>query len=151
MSVRYKIIDETVAEFKQYEKAQDPLLHYEDAWNIAYGDGWYARVVSRGEIRAYKDGERIRGDEIVDHYPTDDKLHEAEESGELIIENNNWYEVEFFADLENGTEYLDLLSDNCVCFSFDEAWEIFYDYINSDSWCEELMKAVGKVRKEQNV
>ena len=144
MSVRYEMI----TDFKQYEKAQEPLLHYGDSWNLAYGDGWYCKVSSRGEIRAYRNGDRIRGDEIADYYPTDEALHKAEKSGELVVENNNWYEVEFYADLENGTEYLDILSDDCVCFSFDEALEIFYDYMNSDSWCEELVGAIEKVKKE---
>lgn len=143
--LKYKL----VADFKEYEKAQDPLLHYGDSWIIAYGDDWYCKVASRGEIRAYINGDIIRGDEIADYYKTDKELSRAEKSGELEISNNNWYEVEFYADLENGTEYLDLMADDCVCFSFDEALDIFNAYIEDDEWGEELKGAIEKARKEQ--
>ena len=139
--LKYKLIGGNLPEL--FAGRQEPLLHYDGCWFLAEGEGWLARIVSRGEVRAYLKGERVRACEIPDYYATDKELEQAEKSGEFVVENNNWYEVEVLADRgDDGYKYLDIMSDDTVCFSFDEAIQIFNDYVNDEKWCEELMKAV---------
>ena len=59
-----------------------------------------------------------------------------------------WYEVEFFAVCKNGLQYLDLMSDDCVCYSFDEALHIFNDYMSDKFFCEDLKKYVKEYQSE---
>ena len=132
---------------KLYKDNQEPLLHYGESFELARGKGWVASVASRGEIRAYIKGERVCSHELPDYYQTDKALYEAEKKGELEVENNNWFEVEFYKveigkDGQEHYTYLDIVADDCVVYSFDEALHMFDDYINDKGFQEELKKAV---------
>lgn len=143
--VKYKLVGGDLPEL--YKNQQDPLFHFGESWEVAEGDGWVARIESCGEIRAYKNGDRIKASDIPFEYDTDDDLCKAEESGELTVENNNWYELQFFAETEHGLFYLDLTSD-LVAYSFDECLDQFKNLITDKAWCKDLASEVKRVRAE---
>lgn len=143
--VKYKLIGGDLPE--QYKNRQDPLFHFGESWELAEGDGWVARIESCGEIRVYKNGDRIKASDIPFEYDTDEELNEAERSGELEIENNNWYEVQFFGETEHGLFYLDLTPD-LVAYSFDECLGQFEELMPDEKWCADLENEVKKVRAE---
>lgn len=127
-----------------YKNQQDPLFHYGESWELAEGDGWVARIEACGEIRVYdKDGDRIDVRDLIDKYDTDEKLSRAIRTEEISLGNNNWYEVEFFAERDGGLDYLDIVADDCVCFSFDEAIEVFKNYIEDKDFIEDLRKEIN--------
>ena len=143
--LEYKMIGEDLPEL--YKNKQDPLLHYGESWILAEGEGWVAMIRSCGEVRTYIKSERVGACELPDYYETDEALAEAERKGELDIANNNWYEVEFYRqDEDDRLIYLDLVADDCVCYSFDEALEVFKSYVEDDKWCDELMKYVKEAK-----
>lgn len=141
--VKYKL----VGDFAEYKDRQEPLLHFGESWLLAEGDGWVARIETCGEVRAYKNGERIGAYDLSMEYATDKDLYRAEQAGELDIENNNWYEVQFFAETEHGLFYLDLTSD-LVAYSFDECLGQFKELMSDEKWCADLVAEVEKVRAE---
>lgn len=145
--MKYKLLGEDLP--KLYKHRQDPLFHYGDSWVLARGDRWVAWIKTCGEVRVYRNGDRISADDIPQYYKTDDALNRAEQTGELEIENNNWYEVQFFAERERGRGliYLDLTSD-LVAFSFDECLEQFKNLMADEKWCEDLTKYVSEVKGE---
>lgn len=127
-----------------YKNRQDPLFHYGESWELARGENWVARIEACGEIRAYKNGNIISESDICYEYKNDEELNDAEEAGELELSNNNWYEVEFFVETKHGLFYVDNMADDCVCFSFTEALNIFKDYMEDDAWCDELTNTINK-------
>lgn len=145
--LEYELVGEDLP--KIYKGRQEPLLHYGGSWELARGNGWIANITSRGDLNVLVKGERVRGDELADYYSTDNALHKAEDSGELEINYNNWYEVEFLLEKNNGYEYLDIMGDDTVCFSFDEAIQVFKDYMADESFTDEL-KNILKEKEENN-
>lgn len=121
-----------------YKDTQDPTFHQDESWELAKGDGWVARLATHGEIRVYEKGERIKVSDLIDKYDTDEKLHKAEQDGTIEFDNNNWYEVAFYKDTDDMAEYLDIMSDDCVCYDFDEALHIFNDYMADEGFCADL-------------
>ncbi len=143
--LKYKFIGKDL--LKVYKKQQDPLFHFDESWELAEGNGWVARIETCGEVRLYKNGERLKVSDLPFEYETDEELNKAEESGELDIANNNWYELQFFAETEHGLFYLDLTSD-LVAYSFDECLEQFNNLVADEKWCADLVEEVNKIRKE---
>lgn len=143
--LKYKLIGKDLP--KVYKEQQDPLFHFGESWELAEGDGWVARIEVCGEVRLYKNGERLKASDLPFEYETDEELNKAEESGELDIVNNNWYELQFFAETEHGLSYLDLTSD-LVAYSFDECLEQFDNLIADEKWCADLVKEVNKLIKK---
>lgn len=130
-----------------YKGCEDPTFHEGESWELAVGDGWVARVASCGELSMSLNGEWADTKDIIAIYDTDEKLSEAVKQGIVDYRLNNWYEVEFFAVCKDGLQYLDLMSDDCVCYSFDEALHIFNDYMSDKSFCEDLKKYVKEYQK----
>lgn len=143
--MKYKFVGKDLP--KEYENRQEPMLHFGESWLLAEGEGWVARIETCGEIRAYKDGSRISAYDLGIEYKTDEELNRAEKSKELEIMNNNWYELQFFAETEHGLFYLDLTSD-LVAYSFDECIEQFGNLMADERWCADLVAEVKKVRAE---
>lgn len=143
--VKYKLIGGDLPEL--YKNQQDALFHADESWELAEGDGWVARIETCGEVRLYKNGERLKVSDLPFEYENDEALNKAERDGELEIENNNWYEVQFFGETEHGLFYLDLTSD-LVAYSFDECLEQFKNLMSDEKWCADLVNEVKKVREE---
>lgn len=143
--VKYKLVGGDLPEL--YKNQQDALFHQDESWELAEGEGWVARIETCGEVRLYKNGERLKPSDLPFEYETDKALYKAEKSGELSIENNNWYELQFFAETESGLFYLDLTSD-LVAYSFDECLEQFNNLMADEGWCKDLAGEVDKIRKE---
>ena len=118
---------------EQYRDNQDPIFHIGESWKVAEGDGWVAVLATRGEVRATYKGERISVEDLIQILDTDQKLSEAEANGDLELGMNNWYELEFFADLAER-EYLDLVSDDCVCYDFVEAKHVLEAYLEDPAF-----------------
>lgn len=141
--VKHKIVLDPA----KYQGRQDPLLHFRESEVVAEGEGWVALVESCGEIRAYKNGDRVYADDLADEYVDDEALDKAIESGELEVANNNWYELQFFAETEDGTTYLDITPD-LVAFSLDEALEQFKRLISDKEWLERFADEVERLYHE---
>lgn len=143
--VKYKFVGGDLPEL--YKNKQDPLFHDGESWELAEGDGWVCRIEACGEVRLYKNGERLKVSDLPFEYETDDDLCKAESNGELEVSNNNWYEVQFFAETEHGLFYLDLTSD-LVAYDFDECITQFKKLIHDKAWCKDLASEVAKIRSE---
>lgn len=143
--VKYKLIGGDLPEL--YKNQQDALFHPDESWELAEGDGWVARIEVCGEVRLYKNGERLKTSDLPFEYENDEALDKAEQSGELEVANNNWYEVQFFGETEHGLFYLDLTPD-LVAYSFDECLEQFKNLMSDEKWCADLVSEVEKVREE---
>ena len=129
---------------KQYKDNQDPIFHIGESWKVAEGDGWVAVLETQGEVRATYKGERIFVEDLIQILDTDQKLNDAEANGDLELGMNNWYELEFFADLAER-EYLDLVSDDCVCFDFVEAKHVLEAYLEDPAFEIDLEEAIRRV------
>ena len=129
---------------KQYRGKQDPIFHIGESWKVAEGDGWVAVLATRGEVRATYKGERLSVDSLIQILDTDDKLTDAETNGDLEFGMNNWYELEFYTDLAER-EYLDLLSDDCVCYDFIEANYVLKSYLKDPELQADLEKEIRRV------
>jgi len=135
-----------------YKDNQDPTFHVDESWELAKGDGWEARIEACGEIKIIdKDGNWVSVDDVIAKYDTDEKLNKALERGEISYDNNNWYEVEFFADINDRLEYLDLMADDCVVFDFNEAIKVFKDYMADETFKEDLTREVAKIREDNQL
>ena len=130
-----------------YKDQTDPVYHSDESWALARGDGWTCLIDTCGDIRVYKNGERISVSDLCEEYNTDKLLNEAEKRGEIEFANNNWYEVQFYAETEAERVYLDL-SSGLVAFSFEECIEQFRNLMADKKWCADLMAEVEKVRAE---
>lgn len=128
---------------KQYRDNQDPIFHIGESWKVAEGDGWVAVLATRGEVRATYKGERLSVDSLIQILDTDDKLTDAENCGDLEFGMNNWYELEFYTDLAER-EYLDLLSDDCVCYDFVEANYVLKSYLKDPAFEIDLGEAIRR-------
>lgn len=144
--MRYKMLGGYLPEL--YKDRQDPLFHYDESWELAQGDGWFANIESCGEVRLYKNRERLSPSDFEWEYDTDEDMCRAVKSGELEIENNNWYEVQLFAETDDGRIYLDLTSD-LVAYSFEECIEQFNSLMADKEWCNELEKELKRIKKER--
>ena len=130
---------------EMFGDTQDPCLNVGRSVLLANGEGWQARVATRGELRARwtdpRTGEEISNYKIFERYLTDDKkIRDEQEAGRLVFDNNNWLELEIYktGDPDQTPEYLDLLSDDCVCYSYSEAYDRFMEYVDSPNWVAEL-------------
>lgn len=140
--MRVKLYNQDLKE--QYRGRQDPIFHIGESWKVAEGDGWVAVLATRGEVRATYKGERLSVDSLIQILDTDDKLTDAETNGDLEFGMNNWYELEFYADLAER-EYLDLLSDDCVCYDFIEANYVLKSYLKDPAFEIDLGEAIRRV------
>ena len=148
--MKYELTGKDLPEL--YKDNQDPIFHIDESWELAKGDGWEARIEACGEIYIVdKDGNWVDVDDVIAKYDTDEKLNKAFERGELSYINNNWYEVEFFADINDSLEYLDLMADDCVVFDFNEAIKVFKDYMADETFKEDLAKEVAKIRENNQL
>lgn len=131
---------------QKYKGHQDPIFHIDERFELAKGDGWIAELVVRGEVSIHKNGEWIDVEDVITEYDTDDKLNAALDSGELEYQLNNWYEIEFWKENRKkiSYDYMDLVSDDCVVFSFEEALEVLENYLNDEQFQRELKEEVMK-------
>lgn len=134
-----------------FSDEQDPCLNYKRVVKLATGEGWHCLVASRGEMRAKwtnpETGEEIWNEEIFDKHLKNDRLVQLEqEAGRLVFDNNNWFEIEFYktGDPDQTPEYLDLLADDCVCYSYNEAYDRFIDYVEDEQFIKELTEEINK-------
>lgn len=128
---------------EQFKDNQDPIFHVGESWKVAEGDGWVAVLATRGEVRATYKGERIFVEDLVQILDTDQKLNDAETNGDLELGMNNWYELEFYTDLAER-EYLDLLSDDCVCYDFVEVKHVLEAYLEDPAFEIDLEEAIRR-------
>lgn len=113
---------------KTYEGRDDSLLNDGLTLPIAYGKtpkGKEFEICLRavGDIRGtYKDSEgnefTIRNHNLTEIFDTNDEISEAASSGLLILDNNNWYDIE----IRVGAYYCDP-SDQDVVYSIGEGVE----------------------------
>lgn len=137
--ISYELVEKNLP--KIYKGKEDPLLHCGESWELAKGDGWKCLIVACGEVRAHKNGKLLAPWDLSEEYATDKELEEAEKKGELNIDYNNWYELQFFCDTGNGLAFLDLTPD-LVAFSFGECIEQFEELMKDKEFCDELMAGV---------
>ena len=134
--MKYKIVLNP-NDFKNY---QSPDFHEGESYVLAEGKGWQARVTTCGDLE-YQ-GQYT--DDVISKYDTDAKLNKAIQDNEVVYNYNNWYEVEFFLDKDGHLHYLDIMADDCVVFSFDEAIEVFKDYMAYEKFVKELEELIKK-------
>lgn len=136
---------------EMFGDTQDPCLNVGRSVLLATGKGWCARVATRGELRARwtdpKTGEEISNYKIFERYLTNDaQVQNEQEAGRLVFDNNNWLELEIYktGDPDQTPEYLDLLSDDCVAYSYNEAYDRFMEYVNDERFIKELKESIGE-------
>ena len=138
--------DYTAEQVEEFKGEDDSLLLDGISILIAEGDGWEAYLKTYGEIRGTyhteNGDEPIYNSNINDFFATNDEISKAEADGKLILDNNNWFDLEFISD----NEYLDIVSDDAVSFSVREGVEIFKDYMADKEFCELLQSKVQELR-----
>lgn len=138
--MKYTMLGQNLPEL--YKNHQDPIFHIDEGYDLAKGEGWIARVSACGEISPTYKGEWIDPLDLIEILDDDKKLSEAEDKGDLIFNMNNWFEVEFFTTVGDQMNYVDLMADDTVCFSFTEALQVFNNYINDPQFQRDLAKWV---------
>ena len=136
-------------------KKQDSLLHYSERFTLAHGDGWYAYLAAEGEIRGKytaEDGAEYYNYDIFEEaLLDDDAIAKAEAQGTLTLDNNNWIEVQFFAQEEEGgkSDYLDIVADGDVAFTLSEGVDLFKSYVEDPETETEITKLVERWRNRK--
>lgn len=142
--------DYTGEALKEFEGKDDSLLLDGISILIAEGDGWKAYLKTYGEIRGTylaEDGEEsIYNSNINEFFETNEDISTAEQNGKLLLNNNNWFDLEFIVD----DEYLDIVSDDAVSFSVSEGVATFKDYMADKDFCQLLQEKVQNLHDFDN-
>lgn len=142
--------DYTKEAIKDFDGKDDSLLCDNYTITLAEGDGWVARLQPCGEIRGVlttESGEEdIYNSNINEFFETNEDLNKAESDGKLILNNNNWFDLEFIAE----GQYLDIVSDDSVVFSVREGVDTFKDYMSDPDFIKELTEKVEEHREHIN-
>lgn len=142
--------DYTKEAIKDFDGKDDSLLCDNYTITLAEGDGWVARLQPCGEIRGVlttESGEEdIYNSNINEFFETNEDLNKAESDGKLILNNNNWFDLEFIAE----GQYLDIVSDDSVVFSVREGVDTFKDYMADPNFIKELTEKVEEHREHIN-
>lgn len=142
--------DYTKEAIKDFDGKDDSLLCDNYTITLAEGDGWVARLQPCGEIRGIlttESGEEdIYNSNINEFFETNEDLNKAESDGKLILNNNNWFDLEFIAE----GQYLDIVSDDSVVFSVREGVDTFKDYMADPDFIKELNEKVEEHREHIN-
>lgn len=142
--------DYTKEAIKDFDGKDDSLLCDNYTITLAEGDGWVARLQPCGEIRGIlttESGEEdIYNSNINEFFETNEDLNKAESDGKLILNNNNWFDLEFIAE----GQYLDIVSDDSVVFSVREGVDTFKDYMADPDFIKELTEKVEEHREHIN-
>lgn len=133
-----------------FGEQSDALFHLGESYELAHGelDGarWECRLANCGEQRLYdKKGDRIANDELSTLYDTDQKLSDAINKDEITIENNSWWEVEFYLVDDNSHWYLDLfepLDDTCIVDSPEDAIKYIKSLLQDEPFIKDFKAAL---------
>ena len=112
------------------------------------GRKWTAWLRAVGEIRGVlhdrNTGENIDiyNDNINSYFENNEQLEKAEESGDLELDNNNWYDLEFIVD----GEYIEM-DDQSVCFSINEGLALFDSLMESPDFIAYIDNEEAGIRK----
>lgn len=140
-----------------FGQQSDALFHLGEGYPLAHGKldgvGWECRLSNCGEQRLYdKEGNRIGNDDLVNIYDSDKELSEAIDKDEITIDNNSWWELEFFRVDESSDWYLDLfmaLDDTCIVDSPKDAIETFKALMSDKAFIKDLKIALKGLRSEK--
>jgi hypothetical protein len=110
------------------EQQQDPAWYVsgygaELLATITHQDGYGANIYCVGEMRYEWGDYSLRYTSAIlkeTEYKTDQDLQKAIDSGEIVVENNAWFESVFFD--KEGKEWWDF--NDSVAFDLDEAIEL---------------------------
>lgn len=110
------------------EQQQDPTWYVsgygaELVATLTHKDGYGANIYCVGEMRYEWGDYSLRHTSAIlkeTDYKTDQDLQQAIDSGEIVVENNPWFESVYFD--ENGEEWSDF--NDTVAFELDEAIEL---------------------------
>ena len=110
------------------EQQQDPAWYVsgygaELLATLTHKDGYGANIYCVGEMRYEWGDYSLRHTSAIlkeTDYKTDQDLQQAIDSGEIVVENNPWFESVYFD--ENGEEWSDF--NDTVAFELDEAIEL---------------------------
>ena len=110
------------------EQQQDPAWYVsgygaELVATLTHKDGYGANIYCVGEMRYEWGDYSLRHTSAIlkeTDYKTDQDLQQAIDSGEIVVENNPWFESVYFD--ENGEEWSDF--NDTVAFELDEAIEL---------------------------
>ena len=142
--------DYTEEQIKEFKGEDDSLLLDGISILIAEGDGWAAYLKTYGEIRGTyftENGEEsIYNSNINEFFETNEDISTAEQNGKLLLNNNNWFDLEFIVN----DEYLDIVSDDAVSFSVSEGVATFKDYMADKDFCQLLQEKVQNLRDFDN-
>ena len=143
-------LDKKLLDNKDYD-----FFHYDNSYKLAeceYGDFY---ISSRGELKcAYIDTEKgIETQnyyDIIRYYVKNNKEYEkAVNSGKLVLDLNNWFEIEFYTKGKNNIdrEYVCLTDE--IFGSIGECLMSFQEYIKDIKIMKEFEEDIKEVLKDE--
>lgn len=128
------------------------FFHYGNSYELARCEYGTFYVSSRGELKCwYIDEEKeIETRDYIDimrYYVRNNKEYEKAVDEKLILDLNNWFEIEFFTKSENNidSEYVCLTDD--IFGSISECLKEFKEIIKDKEVMKEFEKEVKEVLK----
>lgn len=144
------VLDKKLLDDKDYD-----FFHYDSSYKLAeceYGDFY---ITSFGELKCtYIDEKkevktRNYYDIIMNYVRNNEEYRKAVDNGKLILDLNNWFEIEFRTKAENSihSEYVCLTDD--IFGSISECLEEFKSIIADKEIMEEFENDIKEVLKNE--
>lgn len=146
------VLDKRLLDNKDYD-----FFHYGNSYKLAeceYGDFY---IASRGELKCSyvdKNNEIITENyyNIINYYiKNNEEYQKAVDNGSLILDLNNWFEIEFYTKAEEDIrrEYICLTDE--IFGSISEGLTMFKEYIKDEKVVKEFEEDIKEVINNESI